>query len=204
MPSIEEALKAIGVELPGGWHDWDGRQQSRFLENQKRLIIKRKRIIKLVQQRASRETFRGGPLEFTPREGMDPESPTFLVRGVYGPLAGLARSLIVVKLQDGKSKNGVDFVRPGFAKNELTIFEEDRIVQSVGDNPRHPWGPREFLYNLLKLAAQYGADCEIYLVHNKLEVGLDAEAFREWIEQANKRPLDALLSQTPLLEQKKT
>lgn len=201
--SVTEALKAIGVELPGGWENWPLNRQHKFFENQKKRIIAKRRMVKLTQHRAERETFRGGPMTFTPREGANPEDPTFIIRGVYGPLAGLNRSMIAVKLKDGKDRDSAEFVRPHFGDGaKMMVFEEDRIVKHMEDNPRHPWGPREFIYNLLNLAAQYGGDCELYLTHNKLEIGLDPVAFEEWVRRSTEDPVGMLLDGQKLLETK--
>lgn len=197
-----EALHIMGVEIPGGWEQWNRGRQANYVEIQKRRLKKETLRRTLVKKMADSETFRGGEIKFVAREGTDPDDPTFVIRGVYGPAAGLARSMVAVKLRDGKSKDGVEFVR---RQGGGYIADEDRVVEHLEDWPGRgrEWGPRQFLFNLFALTAKYGGDCELYLTHNKMEIGIDPVELEAWIRRSNEDPVRALLdTQTLLLEDK--
>jgi hypothetical protein len=197
-----EDLTRLGVELPGGWESWPSGRQSNFVNVQRRRLKKEALKQQMITKMATRETFRGGSIEFIAREGTNPEDPTFVIRGVYGPAAGLARSMIAVRLRDGKSSEGVEFVRHRVGG---PVADEDRVVEHLEDWPGRgrQWGPRQFLFNLFALAAKYGGDCELYLTHNKMEIGIDPAEFEEWVRRSNADPVRALLdTQSLLLEDK--
>lgn len=201
--TAEMFLEGLGVPLPGGWRSWSHDQQRKFVGVQKGLIRKRAQARKEIARRQEKEKFRGGDITFVPAEGADPDNPTFVIRGVYGPVSGLGKSLIAVKRREGRRLDGKFLARPG------EFHQAGDIVEHIEDRPHArrggssgEWGPRKFLFELFKLAAKYGGDCQIYLTHNKMEIGLDAEAFEAWVRKSNEDPMTALLGVAPLLEDK--
>lgn len=143
----------------------------------------------LVEQRAGRETFRGGRLVFEPADySVDVEKPRYIVRAIYGPVKGLSASTVVVYNYDPEllKLRHESFAQPVFFSND-----------SIGG-----WGPREFLFQVFAAVARFHGDCIILLTHNGVEMQVNAEQFEAWVRSANSNPVAALLETRALLEMK--
>jgi hypothetical protein len=198
---MEERLRRLGCEIPGGWEDWQAGMQRRFVANQERRylgLVKRK---KEVRARADREAFRAGKLDFIPSDGAVPGQPRYEIRAVYGPLTANGKfSLIAVFPKEGAAFPAEDLSEnlPRL-RGARRAGEVGEALESKFDNHGQHWGPRRFLFEVFQAAAAYGGDCTIHLAHDKtIEIGLDPESFEDWIKKANETPEDLIAMGQPL------
>mgnify|MGYP001616941209 CR=1 FL=1 len=187
------------------------------LEGQARQALIRAKIRDRIEKRAREETFRSAPIAYTPPDYVPlPGEPAFVVRAVYGPVSGLTASVIAAFPYDKKYlSRRVEGV--GEPLNVLT--QKKRLLQredyrtghtitsevqtfALPHDPSGKWGPRQFLHELFSVVALLHGDCTVYMVHSGVEMEIDVELFRQWVEESQVDPAKALLAPLKMLEQK--
>jgi hypothetical protein len=134
----------------------------------------------LIKKRALRETFRGSQIRLSPPEYVPmPGQPRYIIRAMYGPMKGLGPSWLVVYNYEP----------------ELAQVRHESQAQPLSSrqDAGGSWGPRQFLFEIFQLVAEYHGDCYIYMVHSDELMTVDSKEFEVWIRGAEYDTASALL-----------
>lgn len=134
----------------------------------------------LIKKRATQETFRGSQIRLSSPEYIPtPGQPKYIIRAMYGPMKGLGPSWLVVYNYE-----------PALAQ---TRHESQAQPLASKQDAGARWGPRQFLFELFTIVAEFYGDCYIYMVHSGELMTVDSKEFEAWVRSAEYDTASALL-----------
>lgn len=201
------------VLKPAGYDEWSPDAKWRWQEAQQRQIRNRAAAAEECLRVARAEKYEpaSGDLVLASPGGKR------LIRGLYGPLKGLkavtllvcdyderiaqARAPGVFTGPDAPEVHGIWWSGPKAKDSDQLVFQygfDDEREAPVHYEPV-AWGPKRFVFEILRQIADAGGNAVLYLIHSDLRVEMDADAFRTWAEAFRDRPETALLEARQLL-----